>query len=286
MYKYSLILFFLFIVNPYLYSQSPDGYKEAEQKLKDIKQTSTLEGMNNALAYINDQLDFTLIEDTPLWKEYIQYWVGFYTLLSDSPGHFAEIFVPDAKKVIDRTNPVKPQTASHLVSDLIAFFDQYALDNAAASLAAYAEYGIDVDANEQNEIAFRVLTASKLEQGLETPPALIGLEDQNKANVLLIFYENGCGNCNWQMDKLTLEYDLLKQKNIRVISVSADFTEDSFQARAKDFPWTDKLCDYEGMDGPNFINYGVISTPTIFLFNDKGEITGKYGRLDETGLFD
>ncbi|MCL2652055.1 MAG: thioredoxin family protein, partial [Candidatus Azobacteroides sp.] len=73
-------------------------------------------------------------------------------------------------------------------------------------------------------------------------------------------------------------------KGIRVISIAADHDENVFEYHAKDFPWTDKLCDYQGFEGNNFKNYGVVATPTIYLIDENGNIQGKFATLQETGL--
>lgn len=95
--------------------------------------------------------------------------------------------------------------------------------------------------------------------------------DYQKA--LLIFYESGCGQCENLLQQLPGNYEFLKKRGIRVISISADKDEVLFKSKSENFPWKkDAFCDYEGIKGSNFINYAVSGTPTMFLLDKTGKI--------------
>lgn len=282
--NHKLTLLLLMIVFSFtITAQQLEGYHIAEEKLPSLKHIRSLAELDIARKFIEQELDFYSIENTTLWKEYIQYWVAFYARPNITPEEFADEFLPVAKIVIDRTREEHSKTALHLSNDLIEFFDQYGLDNAAASIAAYATYGIDVPANEHSIIASRILTASRLEQGGIAPP-ITGMDDTIYPNTIIVFYDTGCGNCEWQMEQLTDNYEEITINGYRVISVSADNNEQIFQIKSKEFPWKDKLCDYMGMEGESFKKYGVISTPVFYLTDNKGKVKGKYTRIDKIPL--
>lgn len=266
-----------------LTAQQTEEYHTAKEKLPSLKRIRSLTELERARKFIEQELDFHSIENTTLWKEYIQYWVAFYVRPDSSPETFVEEFVPVAKLTIDRIKDSNPDTAVHLSNDLIEFFDQYGLDNAAASIAAYAAYGIEIPENEYSVIASRILIAAKLEQG-GIAPKLIGISDTIYLNSIIVFYDTGCGNCNWQMEQLADNYKEITAKGYRIISVSADNDKEFYQNSSKEFPWKDKLCDYNGMGGQNFKNYGVISTPVFYLTDNQGKVRGKYARIDNIPL--
>jgi hypothetical protein len=111
-------------------------------------------------------------------------------------------------------------------------------------------------------------------------PALTGAK-LTPAPTLLLFYESGCGNCEVQIGELKKHYSLLQQKGIRVITIAADGSEEVYVQNAKSFPWEDKLCDYKGFEGENFLRYGIVGTPTFYFIDKNGIIIGRYATLEE-----
>ncbi|MBP1617596.1 MAG: hypothetical protein H6Q14_1423 [Bacteroidetes bacterium] len=75
-----------------------------------------------------------------------------------------------------------------------------------------------------------------------------------------------------------------------MIAVSVNLHESSLKGRSKAFPWEDSYCDYAGMDGLNFRNYGVPATPTIFRVAPDGRVekreAGIGGRIGELRVSD
>ncbi|WP_029902426.1 peroxiredoxin [Prevotella sp. 10(H)] len=260
-------------------AQQSTGFLTAKEKLPLLKNIRSLTDLQSAKEFIEKELDFQAIENTSLWKDYIQYWVAFYVRPDISSETFAKEFVPIIKHTIDRINKDYPKTAIHISNDLIELFDEYGLDNAAASITAYAIYAIDVPENEYSVVASRILTASRLEKGGIAPP-LAGVNDTFYRNTIIVFYDTGCGNCEWQMEQLADTYKELTHNGYRIISISADRNQEIFESKSKDHPWPDKLCDYEGFEGKNFKNYGVISTPVFYLTDSEGCVKGKYARID------
>ncbi len=255
--------------------------------LSAIPNIRTQAAFESAKTYVSDTLSFDILYTSGLWKEYIQQWVGFYANTSPNPSVFSDAFVPVAKKVIERTIRQNPQIVIRLAKDLIDFFEQYALDNAAEKIAAYS-FGLDLKDDKLQYLGMRLITASKI---MDNPaPPLTGTENvkiedfSSKQPTLLLFYESGCEHCNIQIDELKKYYNDLIKKGYRIISLSSDKDEKVFEYYSKDFPWQDKLCDFKGFEGDNFKNYGVASTPTIYTVESNGTISGRYARLSDTGI--
>jgi hypothetical protein len=66
-----------------------------------------------------------------------------------------------------------------------------------------------------------------------------------------------------------------------VIAISADKTEQGFEKKLAYHQWPDNYCDFSGMKGENFTNYGVLGVPTLFLLDRAGVVVGKTAMVDE-----
>lgn len=114
-------------------------------------------------------------------------------------------------------------------------------------------------------------------------PVLVQGKLPNKKTIL-VFYESGCGSCTAQMAKLSEQYYDIQKKGYEVISISADSDKDIYERTANIYPWKDKHCDFQGFAGKDFINYGVMGTPTFYLIDEKGIIKGIYAQVDDMKL--
>jgi hypothetical protein len=73
----------------------------------------------------------------------------------------------------------------------------------------------------------------------------------------------------------------LHNNNIRVVSIAADMNPARFEAESRRFPWVDKLCDFQGFEGVNFMAFGVMATPTFFVISENGKIEQEFNSVNE-----
>ncbi|MDH6311144.1 peroxiredoxin [Dysgonomonas sp. PFB1-18] len=120
----------------------------------------------------------------------------------------------------------------------------------------------------------------------KTMPALVGLAEADTpyTKTLLAFYDSDCGNCVNEMFRLVTVYPKLKDKGIRVVSIAADKDREKYENGIKDFLWKDKLCDFEGFEGVNFSNYNVIGTPSFYLLEKDGKLSGQFFKVEDIVL--
>jgi peroxiredoxin len=104
---------------------------------------------------------------------------------------------------------------------------------------------------------------------------IINLRKGKPKYQLIFFYESGCAHCEEAIALLTENYQRLTQKGIDVIAVSSDMLTENFLKTAEKFPWKTRICDYKGIQGDNFKNYGVYGTPMFFVVNKTGKIVLK-----------
>lgn len=91
----------------------------------------------------------------------------------------------------------------------------------------------------------------------------------------------GCGPCEITIAGLIENYQKVKVKNIKIITLSADVDEQVYKNTAAPFPWEDSYCDFKGTAGINFKNYAVIGTPTMYLLDSKGIILKKIATFEQ-----
>lgn len=267
----------------YMVLQPQDAaYTQLVRQLDKMKNIRSEVELNAVRTYITEKLDFDELSHSGLWKDYLQYWVGFYIQASKSPDEFARAFVPIAKKVLGRVSKKNAHTASLLTKDLLEFFEQYNLQQAAGSVAAFSA-GLDLGVGEHSDIAARLVTAMKL-VGEKAPVLTTASGKIAPKSALLIFHEIGCGNCSVQIGKLKAQYAALQRKGYDVITITGEFKSEEFVKDSNTYPWRTKIWEKESFNSQTFKAYGVASTPTIYVVNKDGIISGRYAQVEETGL--
>ena len=202
--------------------------------------------------FIAEKLDFNDLYTSGFWKLMMDFW---YELNMESDTSL----LSDSRKMLDRVSEIPVRR--ELTQSLIRLFSQYGKDYLLAELGT--EY-LTMPLN-----------------GQLAPEIHTGETSFLPKNSLLIFYETGCGNCHNELEELKNKYSLLTGNQIRVISISADISEEVFEYTSSGFPWEDKVCDFEGFDSINFRNYGIVGTPTFILIDQDGIVRGRYAQLKE-----
>jgi peroxiredoxin len=233
--------------------------------------SANAERLQDAIRFINDELDMDILYSSGFWNHLIS---STFELFANKTA-FGEAMVNNLKRIRSQ------QVFEVLANDLITICEQYGWIDAENVIIPYLLSSGKIT-NPQGKL-YMAFELDKVKAGSKAQP----IEGQkNLSNVLLMFYESGCSNCVAQLDELKKHYAELQKKKIRVIVISADTGKEVFEYHSKDFPWPDKLCDFNGFDGKNFRNYGVVGTPTFYLIDKKEIITGRYARLKDTGLLD
>jgi peroxiredoxin len=140
--------------------------------------------------------------------------------------------------------------------------------------------------------SFKILTGKKGPDLMFQAPALTktGLVDQDilletdkldADYTLLLFYQGECPLCEDTLIDLANKYQWLKDRNVRVIAISADETEQAFEKRLPYHQWPDNYCDFTGMGGMNFKNYTVLGVPTLYLLDQEGIVLKKTAMVQE-----
>lgn len=217
--------------------------------------------------YALDNLDMEDLYTSSLWFHVID---GFMKMSVTQ-----EAFGEDMAHILKR---IKSQEVFDALADnLLTITDQYGMDDAFDIIVPYLKESGRI-AVPQGKM-FAAFALAKIKKGT-IPPAIIGLkpslEDSDAKHTLIVFYQPDCENCHTQLELLMKDYIKLKEQGIRVISISGGNDKKEFESEKNQFPWEDKLCDFEGYAGPNFINYGIMGTPIFFLLNKDKKVVKRY----------
>ena len=241
---------------------------------------------NNINDFITNELDFELLYTSNHWGGVINNWVQIHSMVIKDDVQLEA----DAKTILSRIDSDKVYT--DFVYNLTKELTKAGKDNVLAKLTPTIK-------NSKRLLNYSGFLSMYQQDLTGKAPDLVitehigKLEDHNHNTTtietnkldskysLLIFYQSGCGPCEDLMMDLQQKYQSLKEKEVRVITISADEGELLYKNTSRDYPWQDKYCDFEGKQGINFKNYGVIGTPTMFLLDSEGIIVEKMATIEQ-----
>jgi len=244
----------------------------------------------NIAAYIAGNMDWQALYTSGHWTSVISAWVDIHSQVLKDPYAFTTDFatignaMKDDKLYTDFAGRISYYLTQQGKDQLINMIAPLVVSSGRikkyeGSLAAYTHGAIGTTAPDL--IITRHLGSVQDHNHDTTVLKSSELAVSPYTKTLLFFYESGCGPCENLLAQLPGNYADLQKQGIRIISVSADHDEKTFTEKAKTFPWKDAHCDYEGLKGINFKNYGVAGTPTLFLIDRSGKILLRTAGLDE-----
>lgn len=111
------------------------------------------------------------------------------------------------------------------------------------------------------DLMFKVLVRTQTVR--RTQDITIETGKLNSDHTILLFYQGECPLCEDALIDLANRYKWLTKKKVRVIAISSDTNDQGFEKKLNYHQWPDNYCDFEGITGENFVNYGVLGVPTF-----------------------
>ena len=226
--------------------------------------------------YVYSHLDVEALYSSGMWGNFINGILGLYHKESSFFGQFGN----DMAKLLQRTE--SQEVFNALTNDAASICSQFGWNTDEIALSKYLIQS-DRITNPQGLLR-KMLMQYRFEPGMLAPKIKVKENqyiDFQKSTTLIVFYETGCTICDNEMNQLTDNYKVLKEKGIEVVSIAADHDRDTFENSSKNFPWSEKLCDFNGFSGENFSNYAIIGAPTLYMIDKDGIILGKYASVSE-----
>ena len=188
-----------------------------------------------------------------------------------------EGFANDMIRMIDKTKTDRVLVA--LVEDIIMIVNQYGLDDAFDMIIPYVQKSGRIEYPQGN--IYDAFAMAKVLKGTQAP-TIDGLTNAKKGEnkfTLVVFHQPGCDNCHEQLAILKSKNAFFEQQGVRIVTISGALDKQAFDKESKEFPWADKLCDYNGFAGTNFMRYGVIGTPTLYLIDSANTVLGRFAMI-------
>ncbi|WP_276835922.1 peroxiredoxin family protein [Chryseobacterium cucumeris] len=244
----------------------------------------------NIADYIVEEINWDALYTSGHWSTIISSWVDIHTRVLHDDNSFVNEFIKLTDKINDKKlyKDFARITAYYLTQQgrdaLISVIAPYVIssgkiDDYEGSLSAYKMGAVGTQAPDL--ILKEYIGSVDAHNYKLTTLKSNDMADKIYKKTLLIFYESGCGPCENLLQQLPGKYEDIRSKGVRLISVSADKDESVFSNTSKKFLWKENYCDYEGIRGINFKNYGVAGTPTLVLIEPDGKIVAKTASLDD-----
>lgn len=259
-------------------------YADTERHLRQLQKAyldKSRELIPTEITYITDHLDFATLYYSPIYTDYLVSWLSSYVYLATSTIDLEQRFAADAVGTIARLMMQdNGKIAQKVAKDLALFTNAYKYFSATREIIDYMQKTDKDFINKHKDLKY-VIDRDLVNTPKQAAHKIVGLDSERLANCLIIFFDSSSRRSTDEVDKIIDKYSSLQQKGLRVISIASDTDLEQYNEFAKRLPWADKLCDQYGINGENFVNYGVFGTPAIFLTDKEGNIIRAGSDLDK-----
>lgn len=97
---------------------------------------------------------------------------------------------------------------------------------------------------------------------------------------IIVFWASWCPACRDEMPYLKEFYPNFKKKGGEIVAISLDYNSDDFKNATKDFDWIN-YTELTQWDTQGVEQYGLTSTPTLFLVDKDNKLIKKGGHISE-----
>ncbi|MBU1012258.1 MAG: AhpC/TSA family protein [Bacteroidetes bacterium] len=171
-----------------------------------------------------------------------------------------------------------------VIDYLINGFENYGFNKVINHMADWLSNPENCDMPEDsNSLKERLNTIKKLAPGNQAPNIIetdlagntINLNEIKSKFTLVVFWASWCPHCKNLLTELDRFYHSQKDK-LAMVSISIDTSKTDMNTYLKTLkPEWKTIADFKGWDGKTAIDYGIHSTPSMFLLDEKKKILGK-----------
>ncbi|PKP33956.1 MAG: hypothetical protein CVU00_08985 [Bacteroidetes bacterium HGW-Bacteroidetes-17] len=171
-----------------------------------------------------------------------------------------------------------------VIDYLINGFENYGFNKVITHMADWLSNPENCDMpGDSNSLKERLNTIKKLAPGNLAPNIFgtdlagntIHLNEIKSKYTIVVFWASWCPHCKNLLPELDRFYQSQKDK-LAMISISIDTSKTDLNTFLKTFePEWNTIADFKGWDGKAVMDYGIHSTPSMFLLDERKKILGK-----------
>ena len=238
--------------------------------------------------FVTYTLDFNDLYTSGHWDQVLHHWLMMNIQLEQRD----EAFIERLEMVLKRID--RDDIMAGFVEKAMPLLVEKGKDDLLAPISKHMENrsGALADSVKNLMTSVKILTGRKApdlmfhgpvrtQTGSISQDLIIKTANLDAAYTILLFYQGACPLCEDALIDLANKYRWLTEQKVRVIAISGDKTEQEFKKKLAYHLWPDNFCDFTGMAGDNFDNYGVLGVPTLFLLDQRGVVVKKTAMIDE-----
>ncbi|WP_065119587.1 peroxiredoxin family protein [Chryseobacterium cucumeris] len=225
---------------------------------------------------ITEDLKWETLYTSGHWSTVISSWVDIHLLVLKND----KAFIKDFDKI---TENIRAGLYSDFAGQVAHILSQQGKDNLIAAITPIVLSSGKIEKYEGGLSVYKRLAVGSLAPDLVLTKVKKGKKEtehlkmkdllrEDYKKILLIFYHSGCGPCEKTIEELSKSDEKLSKMGVRIIGLSSDKESLSFNKNSSKFVGKEIYCDYEGLNGANFKNYGVLGTPTLVLIDQSCKI--------------
>lgn len=100
------------------------------------------------------------------------------------------------------------------------------------------------------------------------------IHDVKADKKVIVFWSSTCSHCETELPQMIPFYSQLKAKNIEIIGLSLDSDKNSYENKAKNYPWISDS-ELKGWYSSSSELYNVHATPSYFILDSQNKIIDK-----------
>ncbi len=215
-------------------------------------------------------------------------YLSLYQNQNLSKAQLEEAFMQAVDVILSKTKE-NIEIHNFVIEYLINGFESYGFNSVITHMAEWLSNPDNCELPESSSLQDRLNTIKKLAPGNQSPKITgfdlsgekIDLNEIQSKYTLVVFWASWCPHCTEMLPEFH-DYYLEVKDQLEVLSVSIDTSQLELSNFLNTFnPQWKTMADFKGWDGKAALDFGVHSTPTMFLLDEQKKIIGNIDSVRE-----
>lgn len=257
-----------------------NGLNELKQKAQNNKDASTIESIVNHLANDDQRL-----EQSGMFNDLIFAYINA-KLATAGNQNIEDNLILATDDILAKTN-IETTRGQNILTAILNFVPEKEYANFHKKYVEKAK-GLKGKVTDQLK---KKIGVSLTQVGSQVPNIVFekaingkkSLYDIKANQKLIVFWASWCPACQQEIPFIKEYYKDFKAKGGEVVAISLDYDQKAFDNATKDLNWYN-YTDLLRWDSPIAAEYGIESTPTLFLLDKDNKLIKKINHISELGV--